>query len=223
MQGNETLSLKQAEILKDNLYQILNACNRKIDTANADFLGIMISNWEDQNAVKYGNVHRKMIDQLYTTISDNYKVFVDVLNEICSAYAKAGGMTSYLPASASRHDLYRISNHFKIQDHFGDSDEFGFKDINSSSEKITQSFTDIIEKYLNQAAIDTVEKLKSVNAFGNTKVQLTLAQSAGEIVNIITATIKELKTFLNNKLDETKATYKSVGSSAETSAKISAN
>ena len=35
-----------------------------------------------------------------------------------------------------------------------------------------RNFSDILKKYLCKAALDTVNQLKAVNAFGNTKVQL---------------------------------------------------
>lgn len=223
--SNETLSIRQAQKIKDELYKILNDCIGRIDGTNADFLGILSVNWADENAVEYGKAHNKRMEVLLRTIKENYKKFIDVLDNICSAYAQAGGMTSHLQTGTTTGNLrnYSLSNKMKINNHFGDGDEFGFKDVNESSEKITSAFSDILKKYLCKAALDTVNQLKAVNAFGNTRVQLTLAQSAGEIVNIITATIKELKKLLDTKLDETKSSYMNIGISAEAAAKISAN
>ena len=110
----------------------------------------------------------------------------------------------------------------KIKEFFPDGDNFGFKDVDKSTEAITEAFTEL-KNDLNSASVTTIESIKKINAFGNIKILFNLAQSAGEIVTIIKTSIEKLQKSLNEKLDATKQQYKSTGSSAETAAKISAN
>lgn len=226
--ANETLSAKQASNILTQVRDTLNKCEGSVGSAIADFVNVVKTNWEDKNAVEFGKHIGKVFGEIHSTLGKNQQTFSKTLGEIAQSYVKAGGMQGYvqdLPTDVriAENGLTRALGALsQIKEFFPDGDNFGFRDIDKSSEVITQAFTDL-KTSLKQSALTVQEETKRINAFGNINVQLNLAASAGSIVTIMTTSIEELQKALNETLDATKQQYKSVGSNAEGAAKISAN
>lgn len=225
--ANETLSAKQTTKISQELGEILDKCQNDVADAFSEFAEVVSKNWADANAVEFRDELSKIHSEIENTIKNNSQTYADTLKNIADAYIRAGGMS----VEVDYGDILRRKNAYeigllkalsKIKEMFPDGENFGFKDIDKSSEIITEAFT-ILKNKLNESALMTVNNIKTINAFGNRTVQLNLAQSAGEIVTIIKNSIEKLQKSLNEKLDATKQLYKKTGSGAETASKISAN
>ena len=175
--------------LQDISIKILDKCQNDVADAFSEFAEVVSKNWADANAVEFRDELSKIHSEIENTIKNNSQTYADTLKNIADAYIRAGGMS----VEVDYGDILRRKNAYeigllkallKIKEMFPDGENFGFKDIDKSSEIITEAFT-VLKNKLNESALMTVNNIKTINAFGNRTVQLNLAQSAGEIVKII--------------------------------------
>ena len=220
--NNETLSMKQAEKIVEELNKIMTLCKTKIEQKDTEFINKLSKVWEDKNATEFIQKHKKSMDSLMEGLNKNDNIFVNAVRDITAAYAKAGGMALSLAAQAVH--LGIVLPIEIIKEFFGDGngDDFGFKDPDKGADQVLDAFEEL-STAIEKTASDAVNQIRSINAFGNTRVQLNLASSAGEIVNIVKTNIQENKKMIKEYVDQTAAGYKSVGSNAEGAAKISSN
>ena len=220
--ANETLSMKQADKIVEELNKIMTLCKTKIEQKDTEFINKLSKVWEDKNATEFIQKHKQSMDRLMEGLNKNDNIFVNTVRDITAAYAKAGGMALALAAEAVKLGVTLPVE--IIKEFFGDGngDDFGFKDPEKGADQVLDAFNDLASA-IEKTASDAVNQIKGINAFGNTRVQLNLAASAGEIVNIVKVNIEENKKMVKEYVDQTAQGYKSVGSNAEGAAKISSN
>ena len=148
--------------------------------------------------------------------------FVETVKNIAEAYSKAGGMNLSMTEMAQKLAI-NVQKDI-IKEFFGDGngDDFGFKDPSKGADQVLDAFQELVTS-LEKAISDAINQIKSINAFGNRNVQMNLAQSAGDMVSILKENVNQNKKMIKESVDATAQGYTKIGSSAETSAKISAN
>ena len=221
--SNETLSGKQAENIIEKANEIMTLCVKKMEESNDAFVKKLSTIWEDKNAVDYMKLHKKNFDAFVKELGDNNKVFAERVRDVANAYIKAGGMSVSIAATAigltANFAIESVKEFFTNGEN---SDDFGFKNPDSGAEQVMDAFKEL-KTALEKSASDAVNQIKGINAFGNINVQLNLAQSAGTIVGILKDHVNVAEKQIKQSVEETAKGYKSIGSGAETAAKISAN
>lgn len=223
--GKETLSPKQASLIMEEVREILNNCQTGAGNSIRDFIGVLVKNWADKNAVELGKQIGNVFTDICDTVKINHKKFNDALGSIAREYERVGGMTGFvmdlpLDERLSEEAVIGVLMGLNaIKDHFPDGDTFGFMDVNQSPDDITAAF-DTLKKDLQNTASYATEAIKKINAFGNESVQLNLANSAGAIVTILQKSIVALHKSLNETLDKAKNAYKTAGENSASSARL---
>lgn len=220
--SNETLSMKQADKIVEELNKIMTLCKTKIEQEDTKFITKLSKVWEDKNATEFVKEHKKSMDNMMEGLNKNSVIFASTLREICEAYAKAGKMGIAM-AAHTVHLTIALPIEM-VKEFFGDGngDDFGFKDPDKGADQVLDAFDDLAHE-ISKIASDAVSQIQGVNAFGNTNVQLNLASSAGKIVNIVQESVLANKKMIKEYVDQTARGYKNVGSNAEGAAKISSN
>ena len=170
-------------------------------------------------------LHKKNFEEFVKELGGNNRIFSDRVKDIANAYIKAGGMAvaiSAAPVTLTGSFIIDAVKEFFSNGDTGNSDDFGFKNPAAGADQVMDAFAEL-KTGLQQVAQDAINKIKAINAFGNTNVGLNLAQSAGAIVGILNDHIAKAEQQIKQSVGETAAGYTKIGSSAETSAKISAN
>lgn len=219
--ANETLSVKQADKIIEEANGIMSVCVKRMEEKNDAFVKKVSTVWEDKNAVDYMKLHKKNFDEFVKELGGNNRIFADRVKTIADAYIKAGGMAVAVAASPIALTANFIID--AVKEFFANgenADDFGFKNPTAGADQVMDAFGEL-KTGLQQVAQDAINKIKSINAFGNTSVQLNLAQSAGAIVGILNEHIAKAEQQIKQHVGETAAGYTKIGSSAETSAKIS--
>ena len=197
--GKETLSQKEAKAIADEANALMSLCNTRIKTSCADFIEKVSKVWEDQNAIDYFREFKASIEGFIDELSHNNGVFISTVQSIANYYAEVGNMAKIALSPIGLIGEILIT---KIKDHFDDGDEFGFVNPENGAEQVMDAF-ETLKKQLNQIALDTVSKIKSINAFGNQEVQLQVAASAGKLVEILENHIKEADKQIRGYVDST--------------------
>ena len=202
--NNETLSMKQAMKIVSELNRIMTSLKTTIENKDGEFINKLSKVWEDKNAVDFVLKH------------------VETVKNIAEAYSKAGGMNLSMSEMAQKLSI-NVQKDI-IKEFFGDGngDDFGFKDPSKGADQVLDAFQELVTS-LEKAISDAINQIKSINAFGNRNVQMNLAQSAGDMVSILKENVNQNKKMIKESVDATAQGYTKIGSSAETSAKISAN
>lgn len=221
--SNETLSAKQADRIIDEVNKIMTLCVKRMEEKNDIFVKKVSIIWEDKNAVNYMKAHKNNFDALVKELSDNNKVFAERVREIANSYIKAGGMSVSVSANSivlsANFSIEAVKEFFINGDN---SDDFGFKNPSSGAFQVVDAF-DELKISLEKNVSDVINQIKGINAFGNTNVQLNLAESAGTIVEILNSHITFAEKQIKEYVEQTAQKYRNIGVNAEASAKISAN
>ena len=220
--NNETLSMKQAMKIVSELNRIMTSLKTTIENKDGEFINKLSKVWEDKNAVDFVLKHEKSMHEMIDNLNKNMSTFVETVKNIAEAYSKAGGMNLSMTEMAQKLAINVPKD--VIKEFFGDGngDDFGFKDPSKGADQVLDAFQELVTS-LEKAISDAINQIKSINAFGNRNVQMNLAQSAGDMVSIVKNNIEENKNTIKEYVDATAQGYTKIGSSAETSAKISAN
>ena len=218
--SKETLSMNEAKKIVTENQRILLACAKQMDTRNDEFVEQISHLWEDANAVKFAQSHKKNMVNFTDELKQNERTFAETVKEIADSYAKVGGIAMRLAiAPITLVPVFDIS---KINEFFKDSangDDFGFIDPVSGPDKVIEAWNALVAD-LNKYAAEAVNAIKAINAFGNVEVQLNLAQSAGKIVEILNSHIAESKKQVTDYVGKTAAGYAKVGSAATGAASL---
>ena len=219
---HEILSMKQAMKIVSELNRIMTSLKTTIENKDGEFINKLSKVWEDKNAVEFIQKHEKSMHSLIDNLNKNMSTFVETVKNIAEAYSKAGGMNLSMSEVAQKLSINVPKD--VIKEFFGDGngDDFGFKDPSKGADQVLDAFQELITA-IEKAVTDAINQIKSINAFGNKNVQMNLAQSAGNMVSIVKNNIEENKNTIKEYVDATAQGYTKIGSSAETSAKISAN
>ena len=221
--ANETLSAKQADKIIERANEIVSTCKQRMETKNNEFVNKISTIWEDKNAVEYMKEHKKSFEDIISQFGNNNKIFAETVKDIATAYIKAGAMSvavSVMPITLTANILIDKVKEFLANGQ--NTDDFGFKNPQAGAEQVMDAFVTLkteLEKEVNNA----VNKIKGINAFGNVQIQNNLAQSAGDMVKILKERIAYEEKAIREAVDKTAQGYIKLGSSGETSAKISSN
>ena len=218
--SKETLSMREAGSVIEKINNILAGAINKMQTKNDDFVKQISLVWEDQNAVDYMKVHQANLLEMVRELEKNNKIYADAIKNIALAYAKTGAMVGATVGveAAKLPATFGIS---QVQNHFETGDEFGFKNPESGADQVMDAFSTLVRE-VGQIAGDAVSQIKGINAFGNTDVQLNLAQSAGTMIGILKDHLDRANTQIRQYVDATARAYMKVGSSAADAAKLGA-
>ena len=219
--AKETLSATEANRIIEEANNIMAGVVDRMEDKSDAFVKKVSTIWEDKNAVDYMKEHKQNFESFVTELSGNNKIFAERVREIAEVYIKKGNMSDKVTATAAN-----LSGNFNVdavKEHFanGDkADEFGFQNPSSGASQVMDAFTEL-KTALSKDAQTAISQVKSINAFGNTQVSLNLAESAGKIVEILNEHVTKAESQIRDYVDQTAQAYVNIGSSAETSAKIS--
>lgn len=203
----ETLSISQANHMVEQANESLNRCKNEIETKTNDFLLEMSRIWEDKNAIDLSININASYQRILSTMTKNIEEFAKNLEYITNLYLVIGSMPEKLTTQPVRFsgelDYKVVKEYFKDSEN---SDDFGFKDVNHSPQMVMNSF-EILRNKLQIAASEMITSLDKIRAFGNTKVKMEVAKSAGNIVGIITEEIDKMRLDTKEKLMATAAQY----------------
>lgn len=220
--GNEILSMKQAKNIIETNEEIMANTVRRIEEKNNEFVDKISTIWEDQNAVDFMQLHKRNMEEIINELNNNKDIYANAVKDIADAYARVGGNSDRLTSTprklAANISVERVKPNFTGS---GNDDDFGFKNPELGAEQVMDAFNEL-KTSLERIAADATNRIRSINAFGNTQVQLNLAQSSGKIVGIVLGAINASSTGIAQAVAETARRYTSIGQSAETASNLNA-
>lgn len=221
--ANETLSPSQAQSIIEQASSVMSVTNNAIVAKNEEFIDKLSHIWEDENAVTYVGKHKVNFDQLLQELQKNTQTFADTVKDIADGYARVAGnsvsINAVLGKSVGVVDVAKISNFFADGE---GGDEFGFRNPESGASQVMDAF-DALKTQVTAIASEAVERIQSINAFGNQTVIANLAKSAGKVVQIVEDHINEASQQISQYVEQTAQSYIKLGTSAETAANLSSN
>lgn len=214
---DETVSIKQANAIGDRVNEIVALAKTKITAKSDEFVNVVSENWEDKNAVDFANAYKRNMEGIIDNLGTNNKTFFSTLKDIVNSYAQAGGLSERFGK-----DPIVVSTGLgvgKVKEAFGDG-SFGFKGNNIHvPEAITEKLEELAKEVRHEAT-ETVQKLNSINAFGNFSIQRNIAASGGELLSITEENLKNIRKDCNTFLQKTASMYAKVGSAGAQSSNI---
>ena len=218
--SKETLSVKQADSIIREINDITKETRNKIELTSEEFLTDISHVWEDENAVKFSNNFRESMVKVVDNLSQNNNKFCETVKDIANAYVKAGNMGQSVSSIASK--LAIQINSGIVKDHFADGengDDFGFVNPETGPDQVIDSFN-TLKTNLKSIAVETNNRIKAINAFGNDQVKLALASSAAGMIGIVEKQIISSSKSCKELVDESAKRYIQVGQSAASGASI---
>ena len=218
--SKETLSVKQADSIIREINDITKETRNKIELTSEEFLTDISHVWEDENAVKFSTKFRESMVKVIDNLSQNNNTFCETVRDIANAYVKAGNIGQSVSAIASKIAIQINSG--IVKDHFADGengDDFGFVNPETGPDQVMASF-DTLKTNLKSIAVETNNRIKSINAFGNDQVKLALASSAAGMIGIVEKQIVSSSKSCKELVSESAKRYIQVGQSATSGASI---
>jgi len=220
--SRETLSMKQALQIINTDQMILRDTSMKMTMRNDEFVNQVSHIWEDQNAVELFKKHKQNMEGFIDELRENGNIFANTVKDIADSYAKAGGLAQRL--SFTPIQLAKKIDVSKIKEFFSDGengDDFGFVNPETGPGQVMEAWNSLVADLKSMAA-DAVARIKAINAFGNTEVQLRLAESAGKVVEILNQHIESSKKIVEEYISKSASQYIKVGAAGSAAAGIGA-
>ena len=220
--SKETLSMKQANRIITEDQRILMETTMKMTSRNQEFVDQVANVWEDQNAVDLFKKHKENMEGFIDELKENGTIFANTVKDIADSYAKAGGMSERLSPPPMR--LPKQIDVSKIKEYFTNGengDDFGFVNPETGPSQVMEAFKNLVQDLKNIAS-EAVNEIKGINAFGNTEVQLRLAESAGKVVEILQNHIQSSEKVVEEYITKSAAGYVKVGAAGSAAAGIGA-
>ena len=220
--SKETLSMKQALHIITTDQMILRSTAMRMTMRNNEFVDQVSNLWEDQNAVDLFKKHKENMEGFIDELKENGNIFANTVKEIADSYAKAGGISqrlSFTPINIAKNiDVSKIKEHFTNGEN---GDDFGFINPETGPGQVMEAWESLVQD-LKAMAVDAVDQIKGINAFGNTEVQLRLAESAGKVVEILNQHIEASKKVVAEYIEKSALAYVKVGAAGSAAAGIGA-
>ena len=183
--AKETLSIKQALKIIEDYHNILRSTSAMISEKSTEFVDHVSLIWEDKNAVDLFKLHKDNMENYIEELQNNGIIFAETVKNIADAYAQAGGISerlNYSPIKLDKNiDVSKIKEHFTNGEN---EDDFGF--VNPETGPVdVMVYWDDLAIYLLKKSVETADRIKSINAFGNEEIQINLANSANQAIKIV--------------------------------------
>ena len=209
----ETLSVSQAIRIIDTANEILSKSNSKMNKAFNQFLTDLSDVWEDKNAVELAKVVNDSYQKILENLTKNNQIFADTIVEIANSYKTAGGMQESISIGAcgfgGQLDIGQVQEYFSD----GNGDDFGFRDITVSPVQVMNALKEM-ESEIKAIAVEIVDAIKGIPAFGNQNVKLEIAKSAGKIVEIVDQALAKVRKSTEEQVTNTAMAYGKAGEAA---------
>lgn len=171
---NETLSMKQAKNIVDEVASAILSMHGKIESKSREFEAKIAQIWEDQYAVDFMNEYWKTIGEIKNNDGKRFTECAEIVKEIAEGYKKVGGMQEIVRIDTHLPVYYAtpLPNPFgQVKDHFMLSpDEFGFKNLETGPDECI-AYLQETEDSIFKAMDEMTSRLDAIHAFGNQNVQ----------------------------------------------------
>ena len=212
--AKETLSIKQALKIIEDYHNILRSTSAMISEKSTEFVDHVSLIWEDKNAVDLFKLHKDNMENYIEELQNNGIIFAETVKNIADAYAQTGGISerlNYSPIKLDKNiDVSKIKEHFTNGEN---EDDFGF--VNPETGPVdVMVYWDDLAIFLFKKSVETADRIKSINAFGNEEIQINLANSANQAIKIVNNHINDFRKTVDEHIAKSAADYSKVAAEA---------